>query len=161
MNSDTVPAPNGENSKLGLELLRIKGAINGKTASENDIEIFRDCLGKGGDLALIAAGYALSEDLAEAKDKAISVLQKAFAQVRMGGRLPSQWAEVAILEGLVCTDSATLLSLNEDLMGYLKRRVNEPSKIADVINASSLLQRLVALNTEGASDLLRKINEMV
>lgn len=160
VNERSMPAWSDDARQLGHELLRIKGALHENRHSEQDVEVYRVCLSAEGDLALIAAGYALSENLTDVKQAAVAILQQALGKIRVGGVLPGRWAELAILEGLLFADVATLLPVKEDIIAYLRRLLAEPPKMADVANASSLLRRLASLDVEGVTDLIKKIDEM-
>jgi hypothetical protein len=148
---------NKDENELGVELLRIKGAINQKRHTEEDVKTYRSCLEKGGDLALIAAGYALAENLVAVEQTAVEALQKRLAEIRTGGVLPNAWSQRAMLEGLVFTDRATLLSISGNFMIYLNRLAIPPSEISNISNACSVLRRMADLNVKKAREMLDKI----
>jgi hypothetical protein len=148
---------NKDENELGVELLRIKGAINQKRHTEEDVKTYRSCLEKGGDLALIAAGYALAESLAAVKQTAVEAFRKRLAEIRTGGVLPNAWSQAAMLEGLVFTDRVTLLSISGDLMIYMNRLPVSSSEISNIPNACRVLGRMADLNVKKAREMLDKI----
>jgi hypothetical protein len=150
-----MPSSDYEDNQLGLQLLQIKSKLCKNMYTEEDVEVFRLSLARGDDLALIAAGYTLSENFTPLKPLAVEVLQKRLIEILATKILPRAWAQTAILEGLSLTDNVILLSKKGDLLIYIKMLLSSHDKPAGFMNLRFLLHRLADLNVSEATAIIK------
>jgi hypothetical protein len=132
-----------EDCEVAHNLLLIKGEARSGKLSEKDIALCRASLERSDDLALIAAGYALSEGIGIVREASVNVIQKAVVQFATFGSLPSGWVQLAIFEGLSCSDNAVLVPVREPLADFVN--LLRLASIIDPICLDSFEQRLNTL----------------